>query len=182
VQNVVTYDAVIDVENPDLKLKPGMTANVTFVFAEKNDVLRVPNAALRFRPSAELTRAAASASAAPAAPGAPAAPSDNPAASGAERPRRQGGGSREGGSREGGPRGPKEELDVRTVWVLAGIDPRPVRIHIGLSDGTVTEITEGELQAGDALVTEATGTEADSKPQATPPGGAAPGGGLRRVF
>src|SRR5512137_1056438 len=50
VQNVVTYDAVIDVDNPDLKLKPGMTANVTFVYAEKDDVLRVPNAALRFKP------------------------------------------------------------------------------------------------------------------------------------
>src|SRR5690242_2777614 len=62
VQNVVTYDAVIDVDNPDLKLKPGMTANVTFVFAEKNDVVRVPNAALRFRPPSDLTtRSAASA-------------------------------------------------------------------------------------------------------------------------
>jgi HlyD family secretion protein len=50
-QNVVTYDAVIDVENPDLKLKPGMTANVTFVWAERNDVLKVPNAALRFKPA-----------------------------------------------------------------------------------------------------------------------------------
>lgn len=50
VQNVVTYDAVIDVENSELKLKPGMTANVTFVYAERNDALRVPNAALRYRP------------------------------------------------------------------------------------------------------------------------------------
>jgi len=53
VQNVVTYDAVIDVDNPELRLKPGMTANVTFVYAEKADVLRVPNAALRFRPAPE---------------------------------------------------------------------------------------------------------------------------------
>jgi HlyD family secretion protein len=49
VQNVVTYDAVIDVANPDLRLKPGMTANVSFVYAEKSNVVRVPNAALRFR-------------------------------------------------------------------------------------------------------------------------------------
>jgi HlyD family secretion protein len=48
-QNVVTYDAVVDVENPDLKLKPGMTANVTVVNAERSDALRVANAALRFR-------------------------------------------------------------------------------------------------------------------------------------
>jgi HlyD family secretion protein len=51
VQNVVTYTAVIDVANPDLKLKPGMTANVTVVVAEKKNVLAVPAAALRFRPA-----------------------------------------------------------------------------------------------------------------------------------
>jgi HlyD family secretion protein len=53
VQNVVTYTAVIDVANPDLKLKPGMTANVTATVAERKDVLTVPNAALRFRPEGE---------------------------------------------------------------------------------------------------------------------------------
>lgn len=49
VSNVVTYDAVIDVPNPELLLRPGMTANVTFITQEADDVLRVPNAALRFR-------------------------------------------------------------------------------------------------------------------------------------
>ena len=49
VQNVVTYDAVVEVPNPDLKLKPGMTANVTFLIAERSNVLKVPNAALRFQ-------------------------------------------------------------------------------------------------------------------------------------
>jgi HlyD family secretion protein len=52
VQNVVTYNAVIDVANPEQKLKPGMTANVTFLVEERKGVLRIPNAALRFRPSA----------------------------------------------------------------------------------------------------------------------------------
>jgi HlyD family secretion protein len=51
VQNVVTYDVVIKVDNPELKLKPGMTANVSIIIAVKKDVLRIPNAALRFRPS-----------------------------------------------------------------------------------------------------------------------------------
>ena len=51
---MVTYDAVVDVENPELKLRPGMTANVTFIYAEKEDVLRVPNAALRFKPPPAL--------------------------------------------------------------------------------------------------------------------------------
>jgi HlyD family secretion protein len=73
VQNVVTYDAVIDVQNPDLRLKPGMTANVTIVTDQKEDVLAVPNAALRFRPTtvaaqtgARPSGAAASAAKAPA--------------------------------------------------------------------------------------------------------------------
>jgi HlyD family secretion protein len=54
VQNVVTYATVIEVPNPDLKLKPGMTANVTIEIARRDDVLRVPNAALRFRPTADV--------------------------------------------------------------------------------------------------------------------------------
>jgi HlyD family secretion protein len=50
VQNVVTYDAVVQVANPEMKLRPGMTANVTFLIAERRDALKVPNAALRFQP------------------------------------------------------------------------------------------------------------------------------------
>lgn len=53
--NVVTYDAVIDVDNPALKLKPGMTANVRFIIDARDDVLRVPAAALRFRPASGET-------------------------------------------------------------------------------------------------------------------------------
>jgi HlyD family secretion protein len=68
VQNVVTYDAVIDVENPDLKLKPGMTANVTFVYAQKANALRVPNPALRFTPTPEQLAAKGPSSSALAAP------------------------------------------------------------------------------------------------------------------
>jgi HlyD family secretion protein len=54
VQNVVTYNTVIDVPNPDFKLKPGMTANVNIEIAHRNAVVRVPNAALRFRPTPEM--------------------------------------------------------------------------------------------------------------------------------
>ena len=57
VQNVVTYQTVIDVPNPDLKLKPGMTANVNIEIARRNNVLRVPNTALRFRPTTEIFQA-----------------------------------------------------------------------------------------------------------------------------
>ena len=51
VQNVVTYDVVVKVDNSDLKLKPGMTANVSIIVASKDGVLKIPNAALRFKPS-----------------------------------------------------------------------------------------------------------------------------------
>ena len=57
-QNVVTYDAIIEVTNPDLKLKPGMTADVSITVARRDNALRLPNAALRFRP-VELSRAKA---------------------------------------------------------------------------------------------------------------------------
>src|SRR4030095_2481793 len=53
-QNVVTYSAVISVPNRELKLKPGMTANINIEISRKNDVVRVPNAALRFRPTNDM--------------------------------------------------------------------------------------------------------------------------------
>jgi HlyD family secretion protein len=55
-QNVVTYDVVIAVSNPDFKLFPGMTANVTILTARLDDILKVPNSALRFRPSADVMK------------------------------------------------------------------------------------------------------------------------------
>ncbi len=57
VQNVVTYGTVISVPNPDLKLKPGMTANVQIEIAKKTDVMRVPNPSIRFRPTEEIFQA-----------------------------------------------------------------------------------------------------------------------------
>ena len=64
-QNVVTYDVVVAVSNPDIKLFPGMTANVSVVTSRIEDALKVPNAALRFRPSAELLKKSGLASAPP---------------------------------------------------------------------------------------------------------------------
>jgi HlyD family secretion protein len=54
VQNVTTYETIINVPNPELKLKPGMTANLRVQIARRTDVLRVPNAALRFRPTTDI--------------------------------------------------------------------------------------------------------------------------------
>jgi HlyD family secretion protein len=142
VQNVVTYDAVIDVDNSELKLKPGMTANVTFVYAEKRDVLKVPNAAMRFKPPAELLQVpppsgGASAATRPPASGESAAP-----AAGADPTRRKG--------------RPDRSLanDQRQVWVLHGERPSPVTIKIGVSDGSVTEVVEGDVKEGDEVVTD----------------------------
>ena len=56
VQNVVTYDVIIEVENSELKLKPGMTSNVSIVVAKKRNVLKIPGAALRFRPPGKETK------------------------------------------------------------------------------------------------------------------------------
>jgi len=168
VQNVVTYDAVIDVKNPDLKLKPGMTANVTFVYAEKEGVLKVPNSAMRFRPPADLLAATARDG------GVPADGSRGGAGSGA--------GGRGPGGRGGAQRGP---TDRRTVWVLrnAGTPqaaPEPVQIRVGFTDGSFSEVLEGEVREGDLLVTDVTG--GSTAPGATPTGGP-PGGGMpRRLF
>jgi HlyD family secretion protein len=130
VQNVVTYDAVIDVDNPDLRLKPGMTANVTFVYAEKDEVLRLPNAALRFRPPQGMAEAASGGR--PVGPGA-------------------------AGGRAAGPRPARAEArDGRTIWVLRGEKPSSLRIRVGISDGSLTEVVEGDLKEGDRVVTDAT--------------------------
>lgn len=141
-QNVVTYDAVIDVANPDLKLKPGMTANVTFVYADRPNALRVPNAALRFTPPAEALAERRSARGNGQAPGRAA--------------NAQGAGAEEGEA----PRMRRERLSDptrRRAWVLKDGKPVPVRVTIGISDGSFTEIVAGDLKEGDAVITDVAG-------------------------
>ena len=168
VQNVVTYDAVIDVDNSDLRLRPGMTANITFVFANKDDVLRVTNAALRFRPSADLMSALKLEM-----PHGHRSGSDGAASGPSQRP---GGPARAGGSPKG-----DEAPDRRTVWVLRDDLPSPIRIKTGTTDGTKTEVVEGALQVGDLVISDAT-LPAGFKPAATGllPGAGPPPGGPRR--
>jgi HlyD family secretion protein len=191
VQNVVTYDAVIDVDNPELKLKPGMTANVSFTYARRDDVLRVPNAALRFRPPGEMQRAASAVAASSASPEASAsagpeghegrvaaAGSSSPASSVASRTAHQGSPDRPRGQWRG-PRGAHEPTNDRTLWVLEGPDPHPVTVRVGISDGTLTEVADGNLKAGDALVTDIA-DPTGARPTAT--GGGNLPGGMRRLF
>jgi HlyD family secretion protein len=135
VQNVVTYDAVIDVANDDLRLRPGMTATTTIVFAEKHDVLALPNTALRFKPPSEVASAIASASAGPAA-------SLSVTAAGVEPPRPRG-------------RRPQGDSPERTVYVLRGGRPEPAEVKTGLSDGTITELVSGDVKEGDTVIIEA---------------------------
>jgi HlyD family secretion protein len=141
VQNVVTYDTVIGVSNPDLKLKPGMTANVSIIVAHKDDVLQIKNAALRYRPPdatpVETKRTSSS------------------------RPGRPGGGRSNAG---------QEGRAERTVYVLpsGASRPQPVQVKTGISDGTTTEVIEG-LKEGDRVVTsEVASTGARTSTSANP--------------
>ena len=180
VQNVVTYNALIDVSNDDLKLRPGMTANVTIIHAEKEDALSVPNQALRFRPPPEVSGTASAAAGSGAGNGA--GQGRGGRGSGAARAEGSSGspagtGRPEGSGRARGDAGPS---DQRTVWVLREGKAESVAIQVGLTDGTTTEVTGGELKEGDVLITDATVKGGD----ASAPAGAAPGGANmpRRMF
>jgi HlyD family secretion protein len=169
VQNVVTYDAVIDVLNPELELKPGMTANVTIVVAERDNALKVANAALRFRPGPAILGSASSS--------AWAGRSGRPGGSG-----NPGGSSgRPGGS--GDASGPP--LDRKTIYVMRDGKPQAVRLRIGITDGTDTEIVEGDLKEGDLVITSASGAGTAAASSGSSRGGSpgqSPGGGMRRMF
>jgi HlyD family secretion protein len=163
VQNVVTYDAVIDVDNPDLKLRPGMTANVTFVYAQKEDVLRVPNAGLRFRPPPGLVGDTGS----------------GRGEGNGRPPGRAGGASLPAAAQSAGAparRAGAEPTDQRTVWILRDGQPAVSTIRTGISDGSFTEVLEGPLAPGDAVITDVIGAGAGARPS----GGMA--GAMRRPF
>jgi HlyD family secretion protein len=164
-QNVVTYDAVIDVANPGLELRPGMTANVTFIYDHRDSALRVANAALRFQAPAELTKAAFGGGAKGGGAG------QKNSGGGPEGTGRRGGGGPPGGRHAAG-----ETPDKRTLWLLRGPMPTPVRVRAGVSDGTNTEIETSELKEGDRVVTDAEMPGGGDKGQQ--PGGNA----FRRMF
>jgi HlyD family secretion protein len=189
VQNVVTYNVVINVDNPEQKLKPGMTANLTITIDERNNVLKVPNSALRFTPTdANGQRISGGGgngqgqgrqqNANAQQPAAGASPTSSP--SGPSGPL--------GNGQQGGQRNfalasaPVLEGQTRAIWVLdAKGQPQARRIKIGLTDGASTEVVEGTLQEGEMVIIGQTITSA-SKPSASPApgfGGAprTPGGG-----
>ncbi len=131
VQNVVTYDTVIDVDNSGLKLKPGMTANVSIIVAQRENILQVSNAAFRVR----LADVAPSLSS-----------SDGQSD---ELKKESQGGEGKGRSRDG----QGKRSSGHTVYILPkdGL-PQPVEIKTGISDGTYTEVLAG-LHEGDVVIT-----------------------------
>jgi HlyD family secretion protein len=171
-QNVVTYDAVIDVDNSELKLRPGMTANVNFVFANRDDVLRIPNAALRFRPSTEVFTALKLEP-----------PKRTRSGDGADGGKGQPGGGagarQRAGSGGGASASADDAPDRKVVWVLKGGMPSSTRVKTGTTDGTKTEVVEGPLAEGDQVITDATLTEAAKSSSPALPGAPAGGPGRR---
>jgi len=140
VQNVVTYDVVVKLDNADMKLKPGMTANVSVIYADKERVVRIPNVALRFRPTGKDRI-----SPEPAAPDRDAA---RPAATRRAPVMREQSGPERRPFADGGGSKPY------AIWILENNILKRVPIFIGISDGTLTEVTSGDLKEGEEIITE----------------------------
>jgi RND family efflux transporter, MFP subunit len=128
VSNVVTYKAILTVENDDLLLRPGMTATADIVVQSVDDTLLVPNAALRYSPPAAARSSGGS------------------VLTRLFRPPRMGGGNRQS---------PQEGTE-RGVWVLRDGAPQRVPLETGPSDGQSTVVRGGRLQEGDLVITDAT--------------------------
>jgi HlyD family secretion protein len=190
VQNVVTYDVVIDVKNDDLALFPGMTADAHIITAERSNVLRVPLPATRFNPEGigraprvggrggEDSQGQGSGQGREAGTGR--ATAGNQRAPGEER---HGSGSATGsgsGSRRSGAATGRAQ-----IWLLRDDKLAPVRVHTGLDDGTLIEVSGDDLKVGDVVVVNAVrpeappaGSPADNRPPGTNPN--VRGGGLRQ--
>jgi HlyD family secretion protein len=126
-QNVVTYDVVINVDNPEQILMPGMTAYVGIAVAQRKDALLVPNAALRFKPSNAVADTAK--------------PNGKPDA---ER-----GGKPDAARGEGKP---KRDNFTGKVYVLEKGALKPITVSLGITDNRNTEIVGGDLKIGDQIV------------------------------
>jgi HlyD family secretion protein len=132
-QNVVTYPVVVTAPNPDLKLLPGMTTSLSFQVEEKKDVLRIPNAALRFYPDVRQVRE-----------------QDKHLLEGSDREQDES--SEESLSAEH-----RAELAMarnrRHVWVEEDSELRAIAVVTGIMDGRYTQLISGDLQEGQKLVT-----------------------------
>jgi len=171
VQNVVTYDTIVDFNNPDLKLFPGMTAYVTIPVATVANVAKIPNGALRYKPdlTPEEIRALYQKAGIPEANG----PRTSSNAGG---PPKNGAGSSSAAkpsAQNGDAQGARGEMQV--VWKqLADKTLEPVRVKTGITDHTFTELVQelnGTLRDGDDLVTGVSqGKSSSSAPRLGAPG------------
>jgi HlyD family secretion protein len=164
IQNVVTYAAVINAPNPLRKLRQGMTAAVKVLTSRQDDVLRVANAGLRWKPD----NAEAPADAGPRVPGGQGSGDRTMARTAGER--RGGGG---GADADGQPRASRGR--TAHVYKLAAGKPVPVNIRVGISDGQRTAVLDGGLAEGDQVIV----AEGSAAPSAT---ARPPGGGRRGPF
>ena len=143
-QNVVTYDVVVSAENSDLKLLPGMTANIRVVTDQRENALRVSNAALRFRPAGVAVER----------------PSTGGGSGGGQGPgNRPGSGS---GGRAGGGQ-------IGRVWI-AGSDGKPVgvRVQVGITDGQSSEVVGETLTEGQRVIIGTGNVEQSGSPGGSP--------------
>jgi HlyD family secretion protein len=127
-QNVVTYTVVVSTDNSPGLLKPYMTANLQFKVEERSTVLQVPNSALRYRPQAQLVAADCRDEYLESLERRPSTAKDKNEAT-------------------------NEKKDQATVWERDHGFLRPIKVRIGLTDGNMTEILEGEVREGDEVVT-----------------------------
>jgi HlyD family secretion protein len=183
VQNVVTYDTIINFDNPEMKLFPGMTAYVTIPVAEVMNVLKIPNGAIRYRPDLKQDEVAAlykkyglddAAGSGPrSGKGAGSSGQSAPNRWQGQRSERPGGASDAAGPRE-------KPADIAVVWKLhADRTLEPVRVKMGITDHTVTEVTrvlKGDLKKGDDLVIGSASLSGGNRPPGM--GGPGPGGGV----
>ena len=138
VNNVVTYKTILNVDNGDLSLRPGMTATAEIVTTERENVLLVPNAALRFTP--------------PPPPDARSSGGGGLVASLLPRPPRGLAPRRQSGNAKGA------RSAARQIWLLRDGQPVAVSVTIGSSDGRMTEVTGEGLEPGLPIITASSGT------------------------
>jgi HlyD family secretion protein len=144
IQNVVTYDVVVEFDNPNFRLKPGMTANVSIVVAKKDQALKVPNSALRFTPPKGAIREGVI------------APVTGPDTGGG---RGFGSGAQDSAGRLG------------ILWKQGADDElERIQVEMGISDGTFAEIGSAEIHEGDQVIIGLEVSRGDRKGGDLPPG------------
>ena len=135
-QNVVTYPVVVAADNPDLKLLPGMTASISFQVDEKNDVIKIPNAALRFYPDPQYVR-----------------PEDKKILEGAAVNTSEDDGDDNSMLSAMEKAEAQKKRHRRHVWVTEGELLRAIEVVTGLSDNKASVLVEGDIKEGTKLVT-----------------------------